>query len=185
MAFSITDAAIPDLKIIQPDVFGDERGFFMELFNADHFAHLGLGDLKFVQDNLSRSVQGTIRGLHFQGPPHAQGKLVTVLEGEVLDVAVDIRAGSPTYGQHVMVRLSAENKTMFYIPPGFAHGFQVLSPSCLFFYKCTNLYHKPTEGGLRWNDPALNIAWANMPHTVSPKDEVLPLLADFVSPFSL
>jgi dTDP-4-dehydrorhamnose 3,5-epimerase len=184
MAFTVTETALEGLLILQPDVFGDHRGFFMELFNAAHFAGLGLGNLHFVQDNLSRSVQGTIRGLHFQGAPHAQGKLVSVLEGEVLDVAVDVRVGSPTYDQHVAIRLSAESKTMFYLPPGFAHGFQVLSPSCLFFYKCTDVYHKATEGGLRWNDPALNIAWEPIPAVVSPKDEELPLLADFVSPFT-
>lgn len=183
MAFTVTETALPGLLILQPDVFGDSRGFFMELFNAGQLAATPLRDYTFVQDNLSRSVQGTVRGLHFQGPPHAQGKLVTVLEGEVLDVAVDVRAGSPTYGQHVAIRLSAENKTMFFIPPGFAHGFQVLSPTCLFFYKCTDVYHKPTEGGLRWNDPALNIGWEPIPAVTSPKDEALPLLVDFVTPF--
>ncbi|MFK7969763.1 MAG: dTDP-4-dehydrorhamnose 3,5-epimerase [Bacteroidia bacterium] len=183
MAFHKRETILEGVVELQPDVFGDKRGFFTELYNHMHFEAIGLGHLQFVQDNLSSSTQGVIRGLHFQGPPHAQGKLVSVLQGAVLDVAVDVRPGSTTYGQHVAVELSAEKLNMLYVPPGFAHGFQVLSETCLFSYKCTNFYNKESEGGLLWNDPALAIPWRDVPANVSPKDQVLPAWKDFVSPF--
>lgn len=183
MAFHKSECPIEGLYVIKPDVFGDKRGFFTELFNQKGFDNIGLGHLKFVQDNLSYSSQGIIRGLHFQAPPHAQGKLVTVLQGRVLDVAVDIRKGSPTYGEHFAIELDAEDITLFYIPPGFAHGFQVLSETALFSYKCTNFYNKASEGGLLWNDPDLGIKWAEISPLVSDKDQILPGLKDFQSSF--
>jgi len=183
MAFRKTDTALAGVALIQPDVFGDSRGFFMELFNAQSFEAIGLGELDFVQDNLSRSAQGAIRGLHFQAPPYAQGKLVSVLQGEVLDVVVDIRTDSPTYGSYVAEVLSEANRRMMYVPPGFAHGFQVLSPQCLFFYKCTGMYNKASEGGLRWNDPELALPWQDFTPIVSEKDMSLPTLKEFISPF--
>lgn len=183
MAFHKRETGIEGLVHIQPDVFGDSRGFFAELYNRTHFETIGLGDVTFVQDNLSSSTQGVIRGLHFQGPPFAQGKLVSVLQGSVLDVAVDIRKGSATYGQFAAVELSAEKLNMLYVPPGFAHGFQVLSETCLFSYKCTGFYNKASEGGLLWNAPELAIPWRDIPAKVSEKDQILPNWADFESPF--
>jgi len=183
MAFHRSDCPIEGLFVIKPDIFGDKRGFFTELYNQKGFEAIGLGELNFVQDNLSYSRQGIIRGLHFQAPPHAQGKLVTVLQGRVLDVAVDIRPESSTYGQHFSIELDAEDITLFYIPPGFAHGFQVLSETCLFSYKCTGFYNKAAEGGLLWNDPELEIKWADLPSLVSEKDQTLPTLQDFKTPF--
>ena len=183
MGFHKRKTALEGVWEIQPDVFGDSRGFFAELYNQQHFEALGLGHLRFVQDNLSRSSQGVIRGLHFQAPPHAQGKLVSVLEGAVLDVAVDIRPDSPTYGEHIAVELRADQLNMLYVPPGFAHGFQVLSKSCLFSYKCTNFYNKSSEGGLLWNDPTLDIPWRDIPAVVSEKDQLLPGWERFGSPF--
>ncbi len=138
----------------------------------------------FVQDNQSLSQKGTVRGLHFQADPHAQGKLVRVIQGAVIDVAVDIRKGSPTYGQHVAVELTGENCKMFWVPPGFAHGFSVLEDNTIFVYKCTNLYHKVSEGGLLWNDPTLNINWQVTEPVVSEKDALLPTLSNFESPFN-
>jgi dTDP-4-dehydrorhamnose 3,5-epimerase len=184
MAFHKSETPIEGLWVIKPDVFGDKRGFFTELYNQKHFEAIGLGHLNFVQDNLSSSRKGIVRGLHFQAPPHAQGKLVTVLQGAVLDVAVDNRKGSPTYGQHYAIELHADELTLFYIPPGFAHGFQVLSDHCLFSYKCTHFYNRPAEGGLRWDDPELNIPWRELEAVVSEKDKQLPELKAFDSPFS-
>lgn len=142
----------------------------MELYNKENFKEIGLGHLDFIQDNLSSSNKGTIRGLHFQAPPYAQGKLITTLQGKVLDVAVDIRASSPTYGKHVAIELSADDPSMLYIPEGMAHGFQVLSESCLFYYKCTQVYHKASERGMAWDDPSLSIPWRDIPSIISPKD---------------
>lgn len=156
----------------------------MELYNQRWFEDIGLGHLNFVQDNLSFSRKGTIRGLHFQEPPHAQGKLITVLEGKVLDVAVDIRKNSPTYGQHVAIEIHANEPTMVYLPEGMAHGFQVLSDTCLFLYKCTSLYHNESEKGIAWNDPALNIPWRNITPVISEKDRHNPVLAQFESQFA-
>ncbi len=151
------DTAIPDLAIIEPRVFGDERGFFFESFNARSLAPL-IGEQGFVQDNHSRSARGVLRGLHYQ-IRQPQGKLVRVVAGCVLDVALDIRRSSPTFGRHVAVELSAENKRMFWVPPGFAHGFVVLSESADFLYKTTDYWAPEHERCIRWNDPALGIDW--------------------------
>lgn len=153
-----TPTAIPDVVLIEPQVFEDERGFFMETWQRRKFAEAGI-DVDFVQDNHSRSVKGTLRGLHYQLPPHAQGKLVRVTVGEVFDVAVDIRRGSPTFGRWVGEYLSAENKRMLWIPPGFAHGFYVTSDVAEFQYKCTDYYAPECERCIRWDDPQLAIAW--------------------------
>jgi len=149
---------IPEVKIIEPKVFGDDRGFFFESFNRRRFAELIGRDTDFVQDNHSRSVQGVLRGLHYQ-IQHPQGKLVRVVHGEVLDVAVDVRRSSPTFGQHVAVELSAENKRIFWVPEGFAHGFVVLSESAEFLYKTTDYWYPEHERSIRWDDPSLAIDW--------------------------
>lgn len=150
--------AIPDLLIIKPKIFGDERGYFFESWRNEWFEQAGI-ETKFVQDNQSSSKYGVIRGLHYQVSPHPQAKLVRVLQGKVLDVAVDVRKGSPTFGQHVAVELSEENKLQFFIPHGFAHGFAVLSEHAVFAYKCDGYYHPEVEHGIMWNDPQLNIDW--------------------------
>jgi dTDP-4-dehydrorhamnose 3,5-epimerase len=168
--------AIPGVLLFEPRVFGDARGFFLETFHAARYAEAGL-TLPFVQDNWSRSARGILRGLHFQWP-NPQGKLVSVVSGAVWDVAVDIRKGSPTYGQHVGVELSADNKRQLWVPPGFAHGFCVLSESADFVYKCTALYEPQHDRGIRWNDPALAIPWPVASPLLSPKDTAAPLLAD-------
>ncbi len=153
----VLDTTLPDVKLIEPDVFGDARGFFYEGWNRARYAELGL-DFNVVQTNMSRSARGVLRGLHYQWP-NPQGKLVSVLEGEVYDVAVDIRRGSPTFGQWTAAVLSAENKRMLWVPPGFAHGFCVTSASADFLYKTTDYWHAEHERTLLWNDPALAIAW--------------------------
>jgi len=153
-----TRTAIPDLLIIEPKVFGDERGFFFESFNRRKFAELTGRDVDFVQDNHSRSAKNVLRGLHYQ-IQHPQGKLVRVVQGAVLDVAVDIRRDSPTFGRHTAVELSAENKRMLWIPEGFAHGFAVLSDAAEFLYKTTDYWYPEHERCLRWDDPALAIDW--------------------------
>ncbi|MBS1198825.1 MAG: dTDP-4-dehydrorhamnose 3,5-epimerase [Proteobacteria bacterium] len=154
-----TPLAIPDVVLIEPKVFGDARGFFFESFNAAQFADtIGLRSI-FVQDNHSMSTKGVLRGLHYQLPPKAQGKLVRVTRGEVFDVAVDIRSGSPTFGKWVGSRLSAENKAQLWIPAGFAHGFLVLSESAEFLYKTTEYYAPEYERCIAWNDPAIGIEW--------------------------
>lgn len=149
---------IPEVLLIKPDVFTDERGFFMESWQRHKFADAGI-DYDFVQDNHSRSVKGTLRGLHYQLPPYAQGKLVRVTLGKVFDVAVDIRKGSPTFGHWVAETLSAENKYMLWVPPGFAHGFYVISSVAEFQYKCTDFYAPEYERCIRWDDPNLDIEW--------------------------
>ena len=153
----VTPTALPDVLVISPNVFGDERGFFFESWNHRAFAAVGL-DATFVQDNHSRSVRNVLRGLHYQ-IEHAQGKLVRVCAGEVLDVAVDLRRSSPTFGQSLSVTLSAKNKQMLWIPPGFAHGFLVLSDAAEFLYKTTDYWYAEHERTLLWNDPALGIDW--------------------------
>jgi dTDP-4-dehydrorhamnose 3,5-epimerase len=153
----VIETAIKDLKILEPKVFGDARGFFVETWNANTFASLGI-EAHFVQDNHSRSSKGILRGLHYQ-LQQTQGKLVRVLHGQVYDVAVDMRKSSPTFGQHVGVILNDQNKRMFWVPPGFAHGFVVLSESADFLYKCTDFYAPQFERSLLWNDPALDINW--------------------------
>jgi dTDP-4-dehydrorhamnose 3,5-epimerase len=160
---------VEGLVLINPKVFTDERGYFYESFNHEAFSKAGL-ETNFVQDNQSLSRKGTLRGLHFQNPPYAQGKLVRVVKGAVLDIAVDIRRNSPTYGRHVAVELTGNNKLMLWIPPGFAHGFITLEDDTLFLYKCTNLYHKDSESGIIWNDEELNIDWGNSKPIVSGKD---------------
>lgn len=168
--------------IITPQVFFDARGYFYEPFNRTRFKDAGL-PVDFVQDNQSLSQKGTVRGLHFQAPPFDQGKLVRVVSGAVLDVVVDIRKDSPTYGKHVSVELTAENFRIFWVPPGFAHGFSTLADNTVFEYKCTNFYHKASEGGILWNDADLNIKWGVEEAVVSDKDQILPSFKDFVSPF--
>ncbi len=153
----VTPCEIEGLYVIEPKVFGDERGYFVETYNKNDFLAHGL-DMEFVQDNQSMSKKGVLRGLHFQ-KEHPQGKLVRVLSGEVFDVAVDIRKGSPTYGQWYGVVLSAENMKQFYVSPGFAHGFLVMSETAVFAYKCTDFYHPEDEGGIRWDDPEISIQW--------------------------
>lgn len=175
----IQKTGIEGLLIIKPKFFNDQRGFFFEGFNAQRYAEAGITD-NFVQDNFSLSQYGVVRGLHYQLAPFAQSKLVQVIKGKVLDVAVDIRKGSPTYGKFEAVVLSDENRWQFYIPRGFAHGFSVLSPEALFHYKCDNYYSPQSERGIIYNDPALGIDWM-LPEgqaIVSPKDCVLPLLAE-------
>ena len=173
---NVTKTAIPGVLILDPKVHGDQRGFFIETFRADRYAALGIAG-HFVQDNLSRSAYGVLRGLHLQNP-RAQGKLVTVLRGHVLDVAVDVRRGSPTFGQHVAVELSEENRLQFWVPRGFAHGFLVLSETADFFYKCDEMYSPSDEIVVRWNDPAIGVAWGIDSPSLSARDANAPLLAD-------
>lgn len=168
--------------IINPKVFGDVRGYFFESYNESVFKKHGI-DVNFIQDNQSLSNSGVLRGLHFQAPPYDQGKLVRVITGSVLDVAVDIRKTSATYGEHIAIELSEDNKTMFYIPPGFAHGFLTLKDSTIFSYKCTNLYNKASEGTVLWNDSELNINWNISNPVLSEKDLVGTTFKDFISPF--
>lgn len=172
----VIKTAMPGCVVIEPAVFGDERGFFFETWNAERFAAMGLPG-NFVQSNVSCSSKGVLRGLHYQWP-RPQGKLVTVLEGEVYDVAVDIRRGSPTFGRWEAVILSGENKRQFWIPEGFAHGFAVLSERALFSYLCTDIYVKEVDSGIRWNDPALAVDWPISAPILSAKDETTPFLKD-------
>lgn len=170
-----THTGIDGLLIFDPKIWEDERGYFYEAFNANTFAEAGI-KRPFVQDNQAQSVRGVLRGLHYQLPPFAQAKLVRVLRGEVLDVVVDLRKGSATYGQTYSVRLSAQNKRQLYVPRGFAHGYVVLSETAEFFYKCDNFYSKPHEGGIIFDDPRLDINWL-LPKDeliISAKDQVLP-----------
>lgn len=178
----VIETKIKDLLIIKPKVFADSRGYFFESYNADVFKQNNI-TVNFVQDNQSLSSTGVLRGLHFQAPPFDQGKLVRVITGAVLDVAVDIRKNSPTYGEHITVELTEENKTMFYIPPGFAHGFLTLSDNTIFSYKCTNVYNKLSEGCVLWNDTDLNINWNVANPTLSEKDLVGTPFKEFTSPF--
>ena len=178
----VTTTNIEGLLIIKPRVFGDERGYFFESFREDIMKSNGVTS-KFVQDNQSMSSKGILRGLHFQKDPFAQGKFVRVIKGSVLDVAVDIRKKSPTYGQHFLIELNEENKTMFYIPPGFAHGFLTLEDDTLFSYKCTNYYNKESEGAIRWNSKSLNVDWGIVNPILSSKDATAPTFDEFQSPF--
>lgn len=173
---------IEGLLIIHPSVFGDHRGYFMESFRKDKFEEQGVA-ANFVQDNQSMSKKNILRGLHFQKPPFAQGKLVQVIKGAVLDVAVDIRKDSPTYGKHYTIELSEENKTMFWIPPGFAHGFLTLHDDTIFAYKCTEYYNPESEGGVLWNSDSLNINWGINDPILSQKDIDATDFKDFKSPF--
>jgi dTDP-4-dehydrorhamnose 3,5-epimerase len=173
------DTGFPGLWLYEPSVFADSRGYFLESFNEQTFAAVGISS-RFVQDNESKSQYGVVRGLHYQLDPHAQAKLVRVIIGEVLDVVVDLRKGSPTFGQKYEAVLSGENKHQLFIPRGFAHGFSVLRDETIFSYKCDNLYHKASEGGILLTDPALGIDW-RIPAdkmTLSDKDKSSPHLAD-------
>lgn len=178
----IITQALNGVLLLKPRIFADDRGYFYESYNKETFFELGITS-EFIQDNQSKSAKGTLRGLHFQNPPYAQGKLVRVLSGSVLDVAVDIRSSSPTYGRHFMAELSAENHYQMWIPPGFAHGFLALEEGTVFAYKCTNVYNKASEGCLRWNDPDLNISWGISKPLISGKDNEAPLFKEFISQF--
>jgi len=170
------ETPLPGVVLVEPQVFGDARGFFMETYHLEKFRRAGIGET-FVQDNHSFSRKGVLRGLHYQvGRP--QGKLVRVVSGEAFDVAVDIRRGSPTFGRWHGVRLSAENRRMLYVPPGFAHGFCALSDDVHFLYKCTDLYAPELDRGIRWDDPDIGIEWPVSGPVLSPKDAGLPLLRD-------
>ena len=179
-----TTCNIPGLIIVEPKVFEDSRGYFFEAYNQAVFQQSGIS-CNFVQDNQSKSSYGVIRGLHYQLNPNAQAKLVRVLDGIILDVAVDIRKGSPTYGKHFAIELSAENKKQLFIPAGFAHGFSVLSETAVVMYKCDALYNKQSEGGIRFDDADLNIDWKVEPSKaiVSEKDIQLPYFRESVSNF--
>jgi dTDP-4-dehydrorhamnose 3,5-epimerase len=170
------EAGLPGVIVIEPDVFEDRRGYFFETYHAKKYADAGIPG-PFVQDNFSKSVRGTLRGLHYQRT-HAQGKLVYAAEGVVFDVAVDIRPVSPTFGKWFGTELSAENKRQIYIPPGFAHGFCVLSETAAFMYKCTDFYAPQDEGGILWNDPAIGITWPVSAPLLSAKDHAYKCLAD-------
>ena len=179
------ETKISDVIIIEPTVFGDTRGYFLESYNKKKFEEV-VGKTSFVQDNESKSSKGVLRGLHFQKPPFEQAKLVRCIEGEVLDVAVDIRKNSKTYGKHVAVLLSGENKRQLFVPRGFAHGFLVLSDSATFAYKVDNTYAPNYDAGIRWNDNELNIQWGmeDSEVMVSEKDTELPFFLEFESPFT-
>jgi dTDP-4-dehydrorhamnose 3,5-epimerase len=183
---NIIQTPIADLFIVEPKVWKDNRGYFYESFSARTFADAGI-HADFVQDNQSFSQKGTLRGLHAQKPPFAQGKLVRVIQGKVLDVAVDARKGSSTYGQHFSIVLSGENHKQLWVPPGFLHGFLTLEDDTIFTYKVTNYYDKESETGVIWNDPDLNINWnkdiAEEDLLLSDKDLILSSFKDFVSPF--
>jgi dTDP-4-dehydrorhamnose 3,5-epimerase len=172
----VTATELPEVLIVEPKLFGDQRGFFLETYQLGRYAEYGMGR-PFIQDNLSRSAYGVIRGLHLQNP-FTQGKLVTVLQGRVLDVAVDVRLGSPNFGRHVAVELSDENRRQLWVPRGFAHGFAVLSKTVDFFYKCDNPYSPENEISVRWDDPAIGIHWGITNPSLSAKDAAAPLLAD-------
>ena len=172
----VIETKLPGVVVLEPDVFGDKRGFFLETWNQKRYEEVGIRET-FVQDNVSLSRQGIVRGLHFQNP-QSQGKLVQVLSGEVLDVVVDIRVGSPTFGQWIGERLSGENHKQIYVPPGFAHGFCVVSDEVLFSYKCTDFYNPDTEHGIIWNDPDIGINWPVQEPLLSTKDASYSRLKD-------
>lgn len=182
----VVKTEIPGVLIIEPKVFGDDRGYFMESFNAREFTEKTGMKVNFVQDNESKSRYGVLRGLHFQLPPYTQSKLVRVVKGKVLDVAVDIRKGSPTYGKYIACEMTGENKRQFFVPKGFAHGFCVLSDEAVFQYKCDDFYHPESEGAIAWNDPDIAIKWPVEAEKVilSEKDKHHPNLKDFISPFT-
>jgi dTDP-4-dehydrorhamnose 3,5-epimerase len=173
---NVMQTDVPGVLVVEPKVFGDARGFFLETFRAEVYSAAGMPG-PFVQDNASRSKRGVLRGLHYQHP-HGQGKLVQVLDGEVFDVAVDVRVGSPTFGRWVGRTLSSETKRQLYIPPGFAHGFVVTSDEALFVYKCTDYYRPECERSVRWDDPAIGIDWPTRDVELSAKDRAAPLLAE-------
>jgi dTDP-4-dehydrorhamnose 3,5-epimerase len=175
---------IPEVLLLRPKRFADERGFFVETYQRRRLAEAGV-DVEFVQDNLSHSAAaGTLRGLHYQRPPHAQAKLVSVVAGRILDVAVDVRRGSPTYGRHVKVELSADDGAQLYVPVGFLHGFVTLEPATRVTYKVSDYYAADCDGAVRWDDPDLGIDWGPSPFKLSPKDAEAPAFASFESPFT-
>lgn len=178
----IIKTPIPDLLVVEPSVFNDQRGYFFEVYNQERYFNNNM-QMQFVQDNESKSGRNVLRGLHFQKPPFTQGKLVRVIQGKVLDVAVDIRKGSPTYGSYHAVELDAISKRMFYIPEGFAHGFLTMEEDTIFAYKCTNYYNKESEGSLLWSDETIGIKWNIENPILSEKDKIAPLFKDFNSPF--
>ncbi len=180
---NVITTEIPGLLILEPQAFSDERGFFMETYNRDRYHAAGIA-VDFLQDNFSSSKKWVVRGLHYQAPPFAQGKLVSVLRGRVMDVAVDIRTGSPTYGKFVSVELSAENHKQFWIPAGFAHGFVSLEDDTLFAYKCTAPYSKEHDRGIRYDDPAIGIEWGVSEPIVSEKDQLHPSLSEIAQEFT-
>jgi dTDP-4-dehydrorhamnose 3,5-epimerase len=173
----IEETFIKDLVVVEPTVFGDERGYFFESYSKTKFETLGI-NIEFVQDNQSFSKKGTLRGLHYQNPPFAQTKLIRVLEGEILDVVVDLRRGSPTYKKTFRLSLSADNRKQLLIPHGFAHGFSVISETATVIYKCDQFYNKASEGGIKFDDPSLNIDWGMdlKDAIVSEKDQILPFI---------
>jgi dTDP-4-dehydrorhamnose 3,5-epimerase len=170
------------LLVFQPKIFRDERGYFFEYFRKDVFKDLNV-NLEFVQSNESQSNKNVLRGMHFQNPPHEQGKLIRVVKGTVLDVSVDIRLNSATYGKWFSRELNETNKTILWIPAGFAHGFLTLADNTIFQYECTNYYHRESEGSIRWNDPQINIDWKVSDPVISDKDKSAPLFSDFQSKF--
>jgi dTDP-4-dehydrorhamnose 3,5-epimerase len=177
MPFEFTPLELPGLILVTSQVFGDGRGFFLELYKHSDYVRAGIGE-HLVQDNYSRSAKGVLRGLHYQKDPRAQGKLVTCLAGRIFDVAVDIRKGSPTFGKWAGVELSDENRRLLYVPPGFAHGFQVVSESAEVMYKCTREYSPSEDRGVIWNDPAIGIVWPLTDPLLSGKDKTHPVLRD-------
>lgn len=176
MTMELLETALPGVLVVVPKTFGDARGWFVETFSSARYEAAGIRG-PFVQDNLSRSARGTLRGLHLQ-EPFAQGKLVSVVEGSVIDVAVDVRVGSPTFGRHVAVELRAEDHRQLWVPPGFAHGFCVTSEHAVFAYKCTELYHPECELGVAWDDPDLGIAWPTREPILSARDRGHARLCD-------
>lgn len=179
----VKETKIPGVLYIEPRVFGDDRGYFFESFNKQNLDQIIPSRFDFVQDNESKSKRNVLRGLHFQAPPYDQGKLVRVISGSVLDVIVDIRQSSPTYGKHVSINLSGSNKNMIWIPPGMAHGFVSLEDDTIFSYKCTNYYNPLSEGCIMWNDKTLNIDWKIDNPVISEKDKSGQIFTSFVSPF--
>ncbi|MBE0663839.1 MAG: dTDP-4-dehydrorhamnose 3,5-epimerase [Bacteroidales bacterium] len=178
----VTYTEIPDVLIIKPQVFADERGYFYESYQRDMFREIGIHE-EFVQDNESKSQKNVLRGLHLQKPPYAQGKLIRVIKGSVLDVVVDVRPNSPYYGKCVSTILSETNKLSFWVPAGFAHGFLTLEDNTIFAYKCTQVYNREAEMAIRWNDPLLAINWGIETPLLSEKDKFAPLFSEFISPF--
>ena len=178
----VSESKLKDVLVFEPTVFGDSRGYFLESYNKGRYQDY-LGDTEFVQDNESLSSKGVIRGLHFQKNPFAQGKLVRVIKGAVMDVIVDIRPNSKTYGKIDYFHLTEANQKQVYIPVGFAHGFETLEDHTIFSYKCTNYYNKDSEGSLYWNDPDLNIPWKSSDPIISEKDKIQNFFKDFNSPF--
>lgn len=184
MPFTFKRLAIPDIVLIEPEIFKDERGIFMETYKYSYFARFGIRE-SFVQDNYSRSFKNVLRGLHFQSNPMGQGKLVWCTKGVIFDVAVDIRKGLPTFGQWVSMELSEENNLMLYIPPGFAHGFVVLSGFAEVVYKCTEEYSPEHDRGIMWNDPDIKIQWPVKAPVLSEKDRMHPMLKDLENNFTI